>query len=264
MRILWTHKYILDIFEKHYRKYLEQVAKKKLREQKDLWRDLCEYQDRTISSGASYSDYWLLYQYIRSIKPKEVLECGTGVTTIIIAHAIRDNDTRDKVRGRVTSMEDIEKCYHGARELVPKHLEKYVDIVLSPKVEDVYCIFRGVRYKDVPERSYEFVFIDGPGTHAPSDGCKTFDFDFIRVVEKSDIPVYAFVDTRMSTCWVLAHVFQKGKVAYDYRYNVGIIGPCTKNDLLSTNGIVKEFGPHPVARGTVGSMFRARGSRNTY
>ena len=258
MRLSWIHKYVLDMWEKRCRKYLERSAEKKLRAHTDLWSDLCDYQKRTISSGASYSDYWLLYSYIRSVQPKEVLECGTGVTTLILAYAMRDNEKNNGVRGRITSMESVTECYESARKLMPEHLRPYVDIVFSPKVEDAYYFFRGVRYESVPERSYEFVYIDGPGTSAPSDGHKTFNCDLIKVVERSAIPVVALIDTRMSTCFVFGLVFKRGKVAYDYRYDVGFVGPVTANDLLSANGVIKAIGPHPLRRGNVKRLLHSR------
>ena len=248
MRILWIHKYILDILEKKSRASLENRGTKRLQANKDLWQELSAYISRSPSSGASWSDYWLLYRYIRIVKPKEVLECGTGVTTMVMAYAMLENERESGIVGRITSMEELEKYYQIARQLLPPRLKRYVEIICSPRVEEHYCLFRGVRYRDVPARAYDFVYVDGPGTKSPSDGVKTFDFDFIRVVLQSEKPVFAIVDTRMSTCWVFNNIFRPGKVVYDYRYDVGLVGPCTKNDLLSTDEMIKAVGPHPVRR----------------
>jgi len=250
MRISRTHHYAMDLFERYRRGRLEERARRELKKHDALWRDLSKYLDHTISSGASYADYWLLYSYIRNKRPKEVLECGTGVTTIILAHAMKDNDVSGAGGGRITSMENVPECYRSATELMPKHLKAYVDINLSEKVEDAYSFFRGVRYKEIPDRPYDFVFIDGPGISAPSDGHGTFDFDFIRVLERSRGPLSALVDTRLGTCFVLAHILRQGCITYDYKHDVGLVGPCTKEDLLLTKGIVRGFGPHPLPRGS--------------
>lgn len=252
MKIFWAHKYILNFFDKKRSSFLERNAKIKLQQNKNLWNELDSYIKLSKSGGASYSDYWILYKYIRENKPKEVLECGTGVTTIVMAYAMMENE-KDGLGGRVTSMEDMEEYYKMACELLPEKLKKYVDIVFSPRVEKNYQIFRGVGYKDIPDRNYEFVYVDGPGTKAPSSGEKTFDFDLIDVVLKSNKPIFAIVDTRMSTCWVFQNIFKKGKVSYEYGYNIGLIGPCSKENLLSTNEIIRSFGPYPVARANYGN-----------
>ena len=102
------------------------------------------------------------------------------------------------------------------------------------------------------KKEIDFVYIDGPTTNAPSDGHKTFDFDFVRVVERSEKPVFALVDTRMSTCWALSHLIKEGKVLFDYLYEVGLVGPCTKNDLRTDwNGLTKGLGPRPIKGGNV-------------
>ena len=78
-----------------------------------------------------------------------------------------------------------------------------------------YSIFRGVGYENIPPRHYDFVFIDGPGVTAPSDGAKTFDFDFINIVRDAHKPVCALIDGRYSTCYVYQRVFGVDKVRFD-------------------------------------------------
>ena len=95
--------------------------------------------------------------------------------------------------GKVVSMESVPEWHKQAKELLPASLSSYVDLVLSEKVEYCHSIFRGVGYKDVPDYDYELVFIDGPGTSAPSDQTRSFDFDYINVVKKSAKPVYGIL-----------------------------------------------------------------------
>ena len=45
----------------------------------------------TAVTGASYSDYLTLYEQVKSFKPKEILECGTGITTVVLAQALLEN-----------------------------------------------------------------------------------------------------------------------------------------------------------------------------
>jgi len=211
--------------------YLRYYPEKKLRENKVLWNLLDEYIKSSNSTGCSYSDYLILYNYIRDYKPQEVLECGTGVSTLVMAYAMMENEKDGSPRGRITSMEELEGYYTLAQKLLPQSLKKYVEFVLSETVEDYYLLFRGMRYKDIPQRSYDFVFIDGPKTTSPRDKVKICDLDFVWIIEKSEKPVFAIVDKRVSTCWALQKILGNKMVRFDYEHRVGLIGPCSKKDL---------------------------------
>ena len=222
-------------------RYVNRIAQKRLETQhSDLWQALQTYMARSGSTGCSYSDYWTLYHYVRKEKPKEILECGTGVSTLVLAYALMENEQDGHGTGRITSMEELEQYFDTALDLMPAKFRNYVDFVLSPKVEDTYFIYRGVRYREVPDRRYNFVFVDGPGTIAPSDGTLTFDFDYLRVVMNSQHPVFAIVDSRLLACYVFQKVFGVSKVRYDVLRKLTYIGPCSKGDLRI---ITKSSGP---------------------
>ena len=160
------------------KKLLERKARKRIMSNKGLYTMLQTYMAQTKSSGCQYKDYDVLYRYVRKWKPQEILECGTGTSTVVLAYALMENEKEDGKVGRVTSMEGVQGWFDMAQDLMPDILRKYVDIRLSPTVEDGYMFYRGMRYKEVPDRQYDFVFTDGPSTTAPSDGTRTFDFDF--------------------------------------------------------------------------------------
>ena len=104
---------------------------------------------------------------------------------------------------------------------------------LSEEKEYCYGYFRGVGYESVPDRDYDFVFIDGPGTSAPSDGHKSFNFDFLNVVKSSNKTVSGIIDKRLTTVFVMQKVFGKAKVKYNPRFRLGYIDSCSKDDFLS-------------------------------
>ena len=128
-------------------------------------------------------------------------------------------------------MEDVEPSFEMAVHLLPDELRDYAEIRSSPKVEDGYTIFRGVRYAEIPDRSYELVFVDGPGTLAPSDATRSFDFDFLHVVRRAEHPVFGIVDGRLTSCYVLQKVFGPEKFRFDVYQNLGYVGPCTRHDM---------------------------------
>jgi len=147
-----------------------------------------------------------------------------------MAYALMEND-KEGYHGKITAVEELEPYYKMAIELLPEYLNPYVEFVLSPRIEDHYSLFRGVRYRDVPDRPYDFVFVDGPDFVAPSDGALTFDLDYIHVVKNSEKPVYGIIDCRLSTVYVLQAVFGLDKVKYSPVHVLGFVGPCTKDDL---------------------------------
>jgi len=184
-----------------------------------LW-DLVEnYKKQTLSTGCDPADYATLYKNIRKYKFKEVLECGTGVSTIVISQALYENFLETGVKGRVTSMESKRKYFDIANNLLVGDLRDHVDIVLSEIESDYYGPFRGFKYKNKPHRQYDLCWIDGPEFEIPSNkGGFAFNFDFIDVVNESESKVYGLIDGRCSTTFVLQSIFGKEMVRY-FGYN---------------------------------------------
>ncbi len=200
-------------------------------------RDLCELMN-AIEKNSSFncwkycSKLLRLYNLIRVKKFKEVLEFGSGISTIIIALALKLNEQESGIKGRLTSMEENNGAYFDfVKNTIPVDLNRYVDLISSPKVDDNYYFFHGVRYKDIPDRKFDFVLIDGPTTSCVSNGQKAFDLDFIRVLEKSHSPLDAMVDNRRTTCYVLKFILGK-KVKFNYFINLGFISSVSKSDIV--------------------------------
>lgn len=207
-------------------------ARKQLRQNDVLWGEITCYMKKTKSTGVSWVDFWELYSAIRSQKPKHVLECGPGASTIIIAYALMENE-KEGFPGRISAMEELEDYLNYSIELLPEYLKKYVQYVKSPRVDSFYEIYRGVRYRDVPKVAFDFVFVDGPHHHSPTDDHFCFDFDFLEVVRNSDSPVSGIVDCRLSSSYVLQKLLGEEKVRFDYVKELAFIKPVTKNDLKS-------------------------------
>jgi hypothetical protein len=207
-----------------------------------IFDDLKKYMELTKSTGVSWSDFWELYKTVRAKKPQSILECGPGASTLVMTLALKENE-RDGFTGKITAMEEIEEYLIMSKELLPDNLHKYVNYVLSPRIDDSYEIFRGVIYRDIPEIDYDFVYIDGPEHHSPSDNQFCFDFDFIHVLKKSEIPVCGMIDYRLSTGFVLQKILGYDKVRYNYIKEIGVIEPCVKSDIrkLDLDSITEAF-----------------------
>ena len=205
-------------------------AARQIRRQKTLWHELQQYLQKTESTGCSFGDYWVLYCTIRRLKPMEVLECGPGVSTLVIAQALMDNEKETGRLGRVTSMEEHEGWFSLAKNILPEAYRHVVELCLSGVCEDSFSLFRGVRYANVPERPYDFVFVDGPKYVSPLDGHRTFDFDFLHVLLRVEGPVAALIDKRVSTCFVLQQLLGRA-FTYNPVLHLGIVKPVTKEVL---------------------------------
>ena len=207
-------------------------ARRVLEAKPELWALMTQVAAGTAVTGASYSDYLTLYEQVRAHRPREILECGTGISTVVLAQALRDNAADDGAApGRVTSMEDDAEWFRIARERLPEAVADIVEIVHSPKADGFYRCFRGVCYEAVPERAYDFVFSDGPDRHSPVNGDKLFNLDLINVVRRSGRPVRAVVDNHYLTFYVLQKVFGLDKARYSVSHKLMFVGPVTKHDV---------------------------------
>ncbi len=202
-----------------------------LRRHTELWRRMTDYARASLVTGASYSDYLTLYEQVRRHKPVEILECGTGISTLVLAQALLDNAADGSPPGRVTSLEDDRHWYETARAALPAELAGTVELVNPGKVDGYYRIFRGVRYDQVPDRPYDFVFSDGPDRHSPVDGQKLFNLDLIDVIGRSDRPLRAVVDNHYLTFYILQKVLGVENARYDPWRRLMFVGPVTREDL---------------------------------
>ncbi|MFT5180744.1 MAG: hypothetical protein ACI8S3_000620 [Alphaproteobacteria bacterium] len=207
-------------------------ARRILEAKPELWALMTEVAAGTAVTGASYSDYLTLYEQVRTHRPREILECGTGISTVVLAQALRDNAAEDGgAPGRVTSMEDDAEWFRIASERLPEGVADIVEIVHSPKADGFFKCFRGVCYEAVPDRPYDFVFSDGPDRHSPVNGDKLFNLDLINVVRRSERPVRAVVDNHYLTFYVFQKVFGLDKARYSVSHKLMFVGPITKHDV---------------------------------
>lgn len=211
------------------------AAEKKLRANQPLWKELEAYLAKTDSTGCSYAIYAHLYDYVRRHRPREILECGTGVSTLILAQAVLDNEADDGIKGRITSMEESSHWYQLASQLLPECYRSVVDIVHSPKVEDHYSLFHGVRYEEIPELDYDLVFVDGPDPRT-NEGIIVCNLDYIKIVSKTKKPVAGLVQGRLINVYVYQKVFGLEKVHLDFVSRFTQIQPCGPDDLNLISG----------------------------
>lgn len=192
------------------------------------------------STGASFYDYHLLYQEIKKLKPREVLELGPGITTLVIAQALSENGF-----GRVTAMEDVQMYYDALDGIIPDELRPYIDLRLSPSHEVHWGPFRGKAYQSIPEREYDFAWVDGPNYDKEHE----FDADIVQIVSKSPKPIKAYIDNRVGSCFFYGLIFGK-KFRYDHVRHIGILN-ASQHDIRTYTSIYKSM----KSRGAIYGLF---------
>lgn len=211
-----------------HQRILEAYSKKRLQAHAELWQKLGAV--ISPSTGCSYADYWTLYAYVKKYKPKEILELGSGISTVVLCQAVRENGI-----GHVTSLEEDEFYRNKTEEIIPSDLRSNLDLVHSPAVIRQYGIFNGTSYSEIPERPYDFVFVDGPHY----DQLTSFDADLLTIISKSETPVSAIIDYRIETSFIYYLLLGK-KFYFNYTQRLGFIDRATKHDLVPFREVAKE------------------------
>lgn len=219
------------IFKSKLTSLTERFYRAKLKSDKGLWDEIQAYQNKTKSTGAKYATLYHVYHSILRLKPRGIVECGTGLSTVVICKAIEEIQKTDPAyKPSFVSLESEEFYWKHALDLLPPKFQPVVEIRLSGLAEDVFSMFRGVRYDAIPAGPYDFVFVDGP-SYKTEQGGLSFCFDLLKYIEMSETPVHAVIDTRVSTVFVLQRLLGKTLVRYNDITRVGIVDGATKNDL---------------------------------
>jgi hypothetical protein len=197
------------------------------------------------STGLSNPGYAFLHYFIKKNQPQYLLECGTGISTHLIAKAMKDH-CYDKYQGKIKliSLESEKKFFDEAMSIYPEEYRDYLEIRLSPVGYHQYAFLRGTIYKDIPMLPYNFVFVDGPYHQGMCN------MDFIRLLEKANDNhvMTAIIDGRKAT--VLGYQAILGKMSLKF-YSPGIcyVGPVSKRNLISKNNIYQIFNENiPVSQ----------------
>ena len=150
-----------------------------------------------------YAKFYIIYKTVRQLKPQYVLECGCGISTIIIARALKDNG-----HGTFVSMEQ----YGSFGDVIAKMAGSAVQLHISDTEETAYGSIQGTRYKHIPDYPYDFIFVDGPKTN-------NADLDAFYVLERQP-KAKVLVDCRVRT---IAALQTKYPGVYNQFTNMGYI-----------------------------------------
>jgi predicted O-methyltransferase YrrM len=114
---------------------------------------------RTRGWAASPDLLTFLYRLVLTLKPRQVVECGSGVSSLVIAHAMEASDC-----GSLVSLEHDEQFRATTRRSLAVHrLQERADVLLAPLTEyelggDRYLWYTLPTF-DTP---IDLLFVDGP------------------------------------------------------------------------------------------------------
>ncbi len=188
------------------------------------------------STGVSDLDYIVLYDFVKKKRPQYILECGTGISTFIIAQSIKDNLITSEKGCKLVSMESEKHYYDHQMDIFPKEFNDFVEIIYSPIKLYGYSFIRGTTYQDVPEYPYELVFVDGPNQVMREKG-RMCNMDFVKILENSDNPISCVIDSRVHTVLAYTQIFGERKVKWYPKWNLTIINDVVKDDMILSNGL---------------------------
>lgn len=103
--------------------------------------------------------HWL-FDFVRRERPSTVVECGSGVSTIVMAYAMREVDN-----GIVTALEHDEHWFRTTSELVDEHgLGAWIDLRLAPlePIELDGESWPWYELAQLPEDAIDLLLVDGP------------------------------------------------------------------------------------------------------
>tara|TARA_B100000242_G_scaffold17275_1_gene10575 strand:+ start:14776 stop:15540 length:765 start_codon:yes stop_codon:yes gene_type:complete len=184
----------------------------------NLYKLISEIKEKSGSTGCEYADYLILYNNVIKRKPLNVLELGSGISTCVIAYALKKNSDQHNIQSKITTMEESEFYYQDFLKIIPSSLKSYINPLHSPRQTRYYSEKLGCFYKEIPsvDGGYDFLFIDAPQLYFPGDAMKCFDADLINLINDNKLNTcFILLDQRIGTLWALNKLIPPLKLKYD-------------------------------------------------
>jgi len=173
--------------------------------------------EKSGSTGCEVGDYWNLYEEIIHRKPKIILECGSGISTVVFAFAARQLLRESNLHVKIISMEENKKYHDQIVEIFPDELRNFVEFKLSPRRTGQFRDLSFCFYGDIPKHAYDLVFVDGPtNKEEMADGSwvKIFNADFLHTLSWCQSPINAIIDQRVTTIYAMKRILEGVPIRY--------------------------------------------------
>lgn len=119
----------------------------------------------TMGAWAASPDFiQIISEIILEKKPKTVVECGSGVSSVVIGYLLEKNE-----RGRLFSLENSDVFFEKSKQLIAQHqLDSQVDILHAPLIS-MKLNKADVKWYDTTQvadiQQIDILIIDGPTGH---------------------------------------------------------------------------------------------------
>jgi len=113
-----------------------------------------------------WTDLKCLYNLVRIRKPTCIVEFGSGFSTLVMALALKENELKNKVSGRLFSVDGNKEWIENTKQKIAEDLKKYVQFYFSKAVISNYNGLIVSLYESLPNVSPNLIYLDGP---APED-----------------------------------------------------------------------------------------------
>jgi len=198
-----------------YNRVFNYICKRRLhRMLPTLESELSRYFKGSTTTGTQPITLWLAVKTILNTKPRMILECGTGASSIVLSLAIKKIKSEDPSYDcKVISMESVREWYDTAIDNLPAHHSDTVQIIYGPREKYEISMFRGYIHSNIPDNDYDLVFLDGPNFE--DEKGTTFCADALYIYQKSGKkPLKGIFDGRASSAFVIQTLFGRKSVKY--------------------------------------------------
>lgn len=137
--------------------------KNKVRKNANLWKLVQYFNQKSNSTGVGHGDIYFLYNFVKTKKPKSILEFSTGASTAYLCLAIKETQLIDNSYNPIFySLENSHLWIEHQKKIFPKELSNFVKILKS-NISLVKCKGQEmVEYLNMPDLAYEMIHVDGP------------------------------------------------------------------------------------------------------
>lgn len=129
------------------REIYEMYSYCRLKKNKKLFEYISKMREVSESTGGGWGDYLQLYIELTSLRPKYILECGSGITSCVIAHAVKSILERGGSVREYISLEENYYYHEQVKKVFPVDLKPFVKFVHSERKERYYGNYLGCSIK---------------------------------------------------------------------------------------------------------------------
>lgn len=188
--------------EKRYRRAAYRLLVPRARA--SLGADLCETLSRRPADAKPpvWPELAALYREIRKLRPKRVLELGSGCSTLVIAQALAENASE----GTAGFLESVDADPHWGQvtiDSLPERLKPHCRVTTTRALPAEHAGVPAWRYAELPPGPYDFIYLDGPALTRDREVA----MDLLDLEASLPTGCVVLVDGRYPTCAFLeAHL----------------------------------------------------------